>query len=131
VKKIFKVGDKKTFIRQVKEADGADFDTGLVHAVYSTFAVARDAEWCSRQFVLDMKAKDEEGIGTFVNVKHVSPAFVGEKVLFEATIDFLEGHEINCSFTAKVNDRLIAEGQTGQKILKKEKFERLFARQTS
>lgn len=69
---------------------------------------------------------DEEGIGTFVNVEHLAPAFIGEKVLFEATLDELKGNELNCSFIAKVGDRIIAKGRTGQKFLVKDKIEKLF-----
>src|SRR5882672_1523129 len=117
----FKVGDRKTFERIVREEDTASFESGTVHPVYATFALTRDAEWSSRLFVLEMKEANEEGIGTFVNVKHISPAFIGDKVLFEAVIDELKGNEVNCSFTARVGERLIAEGRTGQKILPKEK----------
>ena len=123
---IFRVGDKKIFERTVRKEDVAVFDVGQVHPVYATFAVARDAEWCTRLFVLEMKEAHEEGIGTFVNVKHISPAFVGDKVIFEAVIEDLTGNNVNCLFIAKVNERVIAEGQTGQKILPKEKIEKLF-----
>lgn len=126
MKNIFRIGDKKTFERAVRREDGASFEGSHIHPVYATFSITRDAEWCSRLFVLEMKEENEEGIGTFVNVKHVSPALVGETVLFEAVIDELKGNEVNCSFTAKVGERLIAEGRTGQKILLKEKFEKLF-----
>jgi fluoroacetyl-CoA thioesterase len=122
----FKIGDRKTFERVVRAEDTAAFETGTVHPVYATFALTRDAEWSSRLFVLEMKEENEEGIGTFVNVKHVSPAFVGSTVLFEAVIDELKGNEVNCSFIAKANERIIAEGRTGQKILLKEKLEKLF-----
>jgi len=122
----FKIGDKKTFERTVRKEDTAAFESGAVHPVYATFALTRDAEWSSRLFVLEMKEENEEGIGTFVNVKHVSPAFIGDKVLFEAVIDELKGNEVNCSFTAKAGDRLIAEGRTRQKILLKEKIDKLF-----
>ena len=128
VKHLFKIGDKKTFERVVRKEDCAAFESGSVHEVYATFALARDAEWSSRLFVLEMKEAHEEGIGTFVNVTHLAPAFTGERVLFEAIIDELIGHEINCRFTAKVGGRLIAEGRTGQKILTKEKIEGLFGK---
>ena len=126
LKSTFHIGDKKTFIRKVRPEDTAAFDSGEVHPVYATFALTRDAEWCSRLFVLDMKVPQEEGIGTFVNVKHVSPAFIDDEVVFEAVVDELEGNMVNCSFTAKVGERLVAEGRTGQKILPKEKIESLF-----
>jgi predicted thioesterase len=37
----------------------------------------------------------------------------------------LEGNTVNCSFEVMVADRLVAEGIQGQKILKKEKVQRL------
>lgn len=126
MKKLFATGDKRTFERIVRAEDTAAFEDGLVHEVYGTFALTRDAEWSSRLFVLEMKEDAEEGIGTFVHVEHVSPAFVGDKVVFEAVIDELKANEVNCSFTAKCAERLIARGRTGQKILLKEKIERLF-----
>jgi fluoroacetyl-CoA thioesterase len=126
MKSIFRIGDKKVFERVVRSEDVAVFDAGEVHPVYATFAVARDAEWCTRLFVLEMKEAHEEGIGTFVNVKHIAPAFVGDKVIFEAVIEDLSGNNVNCLFIAKVGERIIVEGKTGQKILKKEKIEKMF-----
>jgi fluoroacetyl-CoA thioesterase len=123
---IFKTGDTKTFSRKVKAEDTASFDSGEVHPVYATFAVARDAEWVCRLFVLDMKEDDEEGIGTFITVKHISPALVGEEVKFDATILILDKNSIICSYHAYCGERLVAEGETGQKILKKERIERMF-----
>ncbi len=122
----FNAGDQKKFERQVTKDDSAAFDSGTVHPVYATFALTRDAEWSGRLFVIEMKEDDEEGIGTFVEVKHLSPAFIGNVVEFTATIDELKGNEINCSFIARVGKRIIAEGRTGQKILKKDKIEKLF-----
>ena len=104
----------------------AAFSTGIVHHVYSTFALARDAEWTTRQFVLEMKDEDEEGIGTMVSVTHHSPAFTGEEVTITGIIIRLQHHEIICRYEAKVGKRLVAIGETGQKILKREKFDRLF-----
>jgi len=127
MKTIFKIGDTKIFERTARNEDTAFFESGEVHAVYATFALTRDAEWCSRLFVLDMKDENEEGIGTFVEVKHLSPALVGDTVIFKAVIDELRGNVINCSFTASVGNRLIAEGRTGQKILTRSKLEQLFS----
>lgn len=109
----------------VVEADLAAFETGLVHPFYSTFALGRDAEWACRQFVLDMLEPDEEGIGTFLNIKHQSPAFLGETVTITVVIERLEGNAIDCFFEVKANDRIIATGTQGQKILKKTKVQSL------
>lgn len=126
MKNIFKSGDKKFFEHIVQPEDIATFESGNVHSVYATFALTRDAEWSGRLFVLEMKEEDEEGIGTFVNVQHLSPAFVEDKVVFETTLEEVKGNEIICSFIAKIEERLIAKGTTGQKILKKNKIENLF-----
>jgi predicted thioesterase len=126
MKLTFKPGDKKEFRKVILEEDVAAFHQQIVHPVYATFSLARDVEWTTRQFVLEMRDEDEEGIGTFLSVDHKGPAFVGEEISFIAWVDYIEGNEIFCFYEAKVGDRLIALGKTGQKILKREKLNRLF-----
>ncbi len=126
MKNLFKVGDKKTFSKIVSQADTANFDSGQVHPVYATFALGRDAEWCCRLFVLEMKEEDEEGIGTFLTIEHQSPSLVNNQVIFTAAVERLTKNEIICSYEAKVGERLIAIGKQGQKILKKEKINQIF-----
>jgi len=125
MKDIFKPGDTKTYTHKVTEADVAQFHGEVVHAFYSTYALARDAEWSSRLFVLEMKDADEEGIGTFVHVNHHAPALVGDEVLFTATYKTLKGNELICDITVHAGDRLLATCSTGQKIVKKEKLSAL------
>lgn len=125
---LFQPGDIKTFQRVVRKEDCAAFDSGMVHPVYATFALARDAEWCCRLFVLEMKDTDEEGIGTMLSLQHVSPALEGSTVDFTATVKAINGHEIICTIIAKVNNRIIAMGENGQKVLKKEKLEAIFSK---
>lgn len=120
-------GEQRAYVVQVQPADTATFASGQVHPVYATFAVARDAEWVCRLFVLEMKEADEEGIGTFVTVNHHSPALVGSHVQFTATVESLQGNELICGWEAKVGERLLASGRQGQKILKKTKLDGLFA----
>jgi fluoroacetyl-CoA thioesterase len=127
MKNIFQPGDNKEYSRIVTAADAAAFETGLVHPVYATFALARDAEWACRQFVLEMKETDEEGIGTFLTINHKSPALIGQKVVFRAEIKSVNKNEVICQFCASVGDRIIADGETGQKILKRDKLESIFS----
>jgi len=124
---VFAPGDRKSLRFTVGEQDLAAFETGVVHQFYGTFALGRDVEWTCRQFVLEMKDEDEEGIGTFLNIKHHSPALLGEQVYIEAEVILSESHTLDCYYTVKVGDRLIASGTQGQKILKKEKLERVVA----
>ncbi len=127
----FQIGDTKVYQKLVTAADFARFDDGLVHAVCSTFSLAQAAEWAGRLFVLEMKEKDEEGIGTFLTINHKSPAFESETVTITATLKAVNGHEVICSYEARVRDRLVADGETGQKILKKEKLAKVLAPKTA
>ena len=126
MKNLYKPGDKKYYQRTVRKEDVAAFESGEVHPVYSTFALARDAEWTCRLFALDMKEDDEEGIGTFITVNHHAPVMVSETVNFEATLESVAGNEIVCGYKAEAGGRMIATGRQGQKILKKTKIESLF-----
>jgi len=128
VKNPFIPGDIKIYSKVVHSSEIAAFESGMVHPLYATFYLTKDAEWSTRLFVLEMKEEDEEGIGTFIEVYHRSPVLVGSKVDFYATLDEVEGNAIICSFSAKVGDRVIADGRTGQKILKKEKLNAVIAR---
>ncbi|RIJ41478.1 thioesterase family protein [Pontibacter oryzae] len=125
--KRLKIGDTRTYVKQVTAADFARFEDGLVHAVCSTFSLAQAAEWAGRLFVLDMKVADEEGIGTFLTINHKGPAFEGEEIEIVATLQKCEGNEVVCRFVARVGERLVADGETGQKILKKEKLAKILA----
>jgi len=125
MKSVCAIGDIRKITKTVTEADLATFETGNVHPFYATFALGRDVEWACRQFVLDMKDDDEEGIGTFLNITHKSPAPLGDVVEIRAMLTELHGNTVNCSFVVMVSDRLVAEGTQGQKILKREKLDRL------
>ncbi len=127
MKHFYKEGDTKQYSIIVSEKDTARFPSGEVHPVYSTFALARDAEWCGRQFVLDMKEEDEEGIGTKLSIDHISPASIEQKVVFTSTITEVRKNTIKCSYLAKVKDKIIAKGMQEQKVLKKEKIRELFS----
>jgi predicted thioesterase len=126
VKAIFKPGDGKQTNYVVQQHDVAAFNGEVVHAVCATFTLAREIEWSTRQFVLEMRDDDEEGIGTFLSIDHKGPAFIGERITFYAWVEQLEGNELICGYEARIGERLIASGRTGQKILKRHKLQRLF-----
>jgi fluoroacetyl-CoA thioesterase len=127
MKFIFKPGDKKVYVKKVNESDLATFHGETLHPVYSTFALARDFEWSSRLFFLEMREDDEEGVGTFLSITHHHPAKVGEEVVITATVESVLGNELICMIEAICGTRLIATGKTGQKMLKKERLKNLFA----
>jgi fluoroacetyl-CoA thioesterase len=127
MRNIFSPGDQKIFKKKVAEVDTAAFFHNMVHPVYATFSIARDAEWSGRLFVLELREEDEEGIGTSISVNHHAPAFPGEEVTFIATLKEIRNHEIITTFEAMAGNRLIATGEQGQKIFKKARLEKLFS----
>jgi fluoroacetyl-CoA thioesterase len=128
VKLIFKLGDKKIYKKVVVDADVATFHGEVLHEVCSTFSLARDFEWSSRLFFIEMKEDDEEGVGTFLSIDHKNPAFVGEEITFTATVVKMERNELTCMIEARTGNRLIATGTTRQKMLKKEKLKQVFTK---
>ena len=122
----FQPGDKKHYLKKIKPEDTAAFESGEVHPVYATFALARDVEWAGRLFVLEMKEDDEEGIGTSLSIEHRSPALVGEEVSIETEIMSIDKNEVSCTYEVYVGERLIAKGTQAQKILKKTVLEKKF-----
>ena len=125
MKDIFVKGDEKSHLYTVKYQDIAEFQKGVVHEVCATFTLAREIEWSSRLFAIDMKDNDEEGVGTMLEIKHISPAFIDDELSIVAKVDSIVKNELICSIVVKVGDRLIATGRTGQKIVKKSKMENL------
>lgn len=123
----FKEGDTKTFNKTVSQEDIAAFDGSTVHQVCSTFSLARDIEWTSRLFVLDMIEEDEEGIGTQLTIDHLSPALVGSELEITAKIKEIDGNHLICSYIASVKGRIVAKGITGQKILKRKRIKEIFS----
>lgn len=126
MKAIFKPGDQRSFVKRVAVSDCAIFNGELLHPVCATFSLARDFEWSSRLFFLEMKDDDEEGVGTQLSIQHKSPAFVGEEVRFVATVEKIDGQDLFCTIEARVGERLIARGTTAQRMLKKERLKALF-----
>ena len=128
MKTIFSSGDQKQYSYVVRSEDFAAFHGAVVHPVMSTFALAREIEWSTRLFVLEMRDDDEEGIGTFVSVEHKGPAFEGERIDITATVETINGHELICSSVVRVGDRTVAIGKTGQKIMKRSKLAAMFGK---
>jgi fluoroacetyl-CoA thioesterase len=128
MKQLFKAGDKKEYSRKVTREDFASFGGETVHPVCATFSLARDIEWTTRQFVLEMRDDDEEGVGTFISIEHLAPAFEGDEIVYSGYVDNIDGTVLTCTVDARVGDRLVARATTGQKILKREKIKQLFAK---
>lgn len=126
MKNLPQIGESRVFRKTVTEADVAAFHGEVLHAVYSTFAMARDMEWSSRLFFIEMKEGDEEGVGTHLSIDHLGPAFVGDELEITAKVVRLNGNELICDIEVRAGDRLVATGKTGQRMLKREKLDSIF-----
>ena len=73
MKHIFKIGDKKIYSKVVNKNETATFEAGEVHPFYATFALARDAEWACRLFVLEMKEEyaHEDSVTRYKRTKSI------------------------------------------------------------
>jgi len=127
MKSIYKEGDRKLIKIVITNTDVAAFNANTVHNVCSTYALARNIEWATRQYVLEMIDIDEEGIGTYLKIHHKSPAMIGEILTIESEVKSMVKNQLICRFKVSVDDRMIAFGETGQRILKKEKLEKIFS----
>jgi fluoroacetyl-CoA thioesterase len=127
MKNPFQPGDIQTYRTTVTDDKLARFDAGLVHPVYSTFALAKDAEWACRLFVLEMKEDGEEGIGSYISVEHMAPAPLGSDIIITATLVEVIKNRIQCRYAVHSGNRLIATGEQTQKIIAKDKFDQLLA----
>ena len=78
------------------------------------------------KFFLELMEEDEEGVGTFLQIEHKSPARIGEEVTIRAKVESITGNELICIIEAQSGNRIIATGKTGQKMLKKENLKKLF-----
>lgn len=123
----FQPGDTQTLHVRVTPDKLARFESGVVHPVYSTFALGQDAEWACRQFVLEMTEDDEEGVGSFLSIEHLAPAVQGQQVQITATLTEVANNRIRCRWEAHERDRLIARGEQEQRIITKSSFDRLLA----
>jgi predicted thioesterase len=126
MKKRFQPGETRHWKHIVSPDDTAAFADGPVHPVYATFALARDAEFACRQFVLEAREEHEEGIGTYVSVEHLSGALPGARIDFTATVEEMNGNTLVCKWEAYDRERIIAKGKQIQKILSRDRLQSIF-----
>ena len=115
----FSPGAQKRYRTEVTPEKAAQFQGEIVHPYYSTFALAQDAEWACRLFVLEMKEPHEEGIGTFLSIHHVGAVPVGAQVEIVATLLWVKDRTVHCSYEVFWEGKRVAYGEQTQKVLEK------------
>lgn len=122
----------QTHTYAVTEADFPVFDGKKIHPVCSTYALAREFEWAGRRVYLAARPElpGTEAFGTEVVVEHKSPAFQGEEITITATPTTYDRGFLYVDCIARVGERLVATGRTGQKVTSAEKVAALFKTRT-
>ncbi len=101
-------------------------ELGPVHPVYATYWMAKHMELAGRKVILPFL---EEGIGSYVEVRHLASALPGMRVRIVARHERTEGNRVHAAMEAynELGD-LIGKGRTEQVILPKAEVEALFQR---
>lgn len=104
-------------------------ELGPVHPVYATYWMVKHMELAGRKIILPFLEEGEEGIGSYVEARHLASALVGMRVRVVAVHERTEGNRVyaRCLAYNELGD-LIGEGKTEQVILPKGRLEALFQR---
>ncbi|RIV23235.1 thioesterase [Alicyclobacillaceae bacterium I2511] len=108
------------------------FGGKLVHSVYGTAAMVYHMEWAARRVILPYLDGDEDGVGLGVQVRHMHPAHVGDRLLARAVCtEVTDNGRVVCYVSVWNNQVLLGEGQVEQRILQNrvlhERFHDLWA----
>lgn len=98
-----------------------------IHPVYATFALVEHGEYAARQAILPFLEPEEDAVGSFVELEHVSPAAVGWIVEITATVIEVEGRSITCEIIASSREGVIARGRQRQRVVSKERLRQRIA----
>lgn len=102
-------------------------ELGVVHPVYSTWAMVRHMELASRKVILPFLDPEEDAVGYSVTVTHDAPTAVGMKVTARARLLRIEGNRIICHLAAFNERERIGEGENVQVVLPRDDLQQLFA----
>jgi predicted thioesterase len=107
----------------VTDAMVARFDElGLVHPVYATWMMAKHMEEASRKVILPFLEEDEDAVGHAIDVAHLAPTAVGERVRVRATLERVDGRRIHCALEAGNQRERIGTGRNVQVVVSRHRL---------
>ena len=119
------IGDTHSFDITVTEAMQAQFNTIVVHHLYSTASMITHMEWAARQHILPYLEEGEEGVGYHINIQHKSPTAIGETVTITSKVTEVNDNKITSKVTATTNGNLAGEGHITQAIIELKEFDQI------
>lgn len=102
----------------------AQFGGDTVHDLFSTAALVHHMEWAARKAILPYLEPHEEGMGSHVEVSHLSFTPTGWKVTVRATVTDIRDRKIECEVEAFNSRGKVAKGTITQSIIEKDWLQR-------
>ncbi len=97
-------------------------ELGPVHPLYSTWSMVRHMELASRKIILPYLEPDEDAVGHSINVTHLAPTGIGERITVRARLVELDGRRIVCAVEAHNGHEKIGEGTQVQMLVRKDRL---------
>jgi fluoroacetyl-CoA thioesterase len=119
-------GTAAEFAVTVTEEMFPAFDGEVVHQVMSTVSMIYYMEKAGRYVILPYLEEHEEGSGFAIDIKHVGPAVLGQKVTFRAVCTEVTEKRVVCEVTAETTSNRVGVGTFTQAIFNKQEIKRRF-----
>lgn len=97
-------------------------ELGPVHPLYSTWSMVRHMELACRKIILPYLEPGEDAVGYSIDVTHVAPTGIGERVTTRARLVEMDGRRIVCVVEAHNEHERIGEGRQVQMLLSKDRL---------
>ena len=125
MKSTIAIGNISVIEFEVLEEMSPKFHNKQIHPVCSTWDLAHQFEIAARYALEPHLEKNEEGIGTTLNIEHIKPAPIGKIVQVSATISSLNESTVECRIEATINKNVIARGLQVQRVFPSDKIDKL------
>ena len=113
------IGSKSVITFEVEKNMAAAFEGKTIHDVLSTAHLVYYAELAARRVVEPYLEESEEAVGSEINLKHIAPTKIGDKVEMKATLVAKDAKKLICKFEASNSKGKICAGTQTQMMIRK------------
>ena len=117
-----KVGISGELSVVVTEQHAIDFASDEMPAVLSTPWMIWFLEHAAREAMLPLLEDNESTVGVRVDVEHLAPTPLGDRVQYKAKVIHVEGSLISFSLEASDSQEQIARGTHKLRVIEKDRF---------
>lgn len=123
---IVKVGETVSKEHIVKETDTADYLGNNGVTVLSTPAMIYYMELTASSIVFEKVPENYRPVGTRIDVKHINPTPVGEKITVNAVVKAVDGRKVTYDVEAFFKNIKIGHGEYDIHVIDLDKFKNKF-----